>query len=450
MKEKGERIVMLTCYDALFARLLDASGVDVLLVGDSVNQVLAGAESTLSATLDQMIYHTKIVRRGAQRAMVVCDMPYLTYQVTKEEAIRNGGRVMAETGCHAIKVEGGRPIADTVRAVVDVGIPVMGHIGLTPQSVHALGGYRVQGRDDKTAQRLKDDARALEDAGAFAVVLELVPAPLAAEITKSLAIPTIGFLQEGHLRLVDRARELADRVVLSVFVNPLQFGPQEDFSRYPRDLDRDRRLAHARSVDCLFAPERSAMYPADPIARVAAGPMADVLEGKIRPGHFSGVLTVVAKLFHVVEPDVALFGRKDFQQAMLVQRLVRDLDFPLEIEVAPTVRELDGLALSSRNTYLSPDERRSALALSRALRAVEQAWRGGQAEAAALQKKGMETLAAPGVQPEYVALVDEAMQPVERVTAKTIVAVAARIGATRLIDNVVLGEGIAADPAVRA
>ena len=192
MKEKRERIVMLTCYDALFARLLDASGVDVLLVGDSVNQVLAGAESTLSATLDQMIYHTKIVRRGAQRAMVVCDMPYLTYQVTKEEAIRNGGRVMAETGCHAIKVEGGRPIADTVRAVVDVGIPVMGHIGLTPQSVHALGGYRVQGRDDKTAQRLKDDARALEDAGAFAVVLELVPTPLAAEITKSLAIPTIG------------------------------------------------------------------------------------------------------------------------------------------------------------------------------------------------------------------------------------------------------------------
>ena len=262
-------------------------------------------------------------------------------------------------------------------------------------------------------------------------------------------VPTMGFLHEGHLRLVDRARELADRVVLSVFVNPLQFGPQEDFGRYPRDLDRDLQLAQARSVDCLFAPERSAMYPAEPIARVAAGPMADVLEGKLRPGHFSGVLTVVAKLFHVVEPDVALFGRKDLQQAILVQRLVRDLDFPLEIEVAPTVRELDGLALSSRNTYLSPDERRSALALSRALRAVEQAWRGGQADAAALQKKGMETLAAPGVQPEYLALVDEAMQPVERVTAKTIVAVAARVGATRLIDNVVLGEGIAADPAVR-
>src|SRR5712664_377956 len=192
MKERGERIVALTCYDVLFARLLDASGVDVLLVGDSVNQVLAGAETTLSTTLEQMIYHAKIVRRGAVRAMVVCDMPFLTYQVSPAEAIRNCGRVMQETGCHAVKLEGGTPMADTVRALVDVGIPVMGHIGLTPQSVHALGGYRVQGRDDKTAQRLKDDARALEDAGAFAVVLELVPAPLAGEITKSLAIPTIG------------------------------------------------------------------------------------------------------------------------------------------------------------------------------------------------------------------------------------------------------------------
>jgi 3-methyl-2-oxobutanoate hydroxymethyltransferase len=184
--------VCLTCYDTLFARLLDESGVDILLVGDSVNQVLAGAETTLSATLEQMIYHTKIVRRGASRALVVCDLPFLTYQVSKEEAIKNAGRVMAETGCHAVKLEGGKPIAQTVRALVDVGIPVMGHLGLTPQSVHALGGYRVQGRDEKTAERLKEDAKALEDAGAFSIVLELVPAPLASQITKSLTIPTIG------------------------------------------------------------------------------------------------------------------------------------------------------------------------------------------------------------------------------------------------------------------
>src|SRR5690349_64378 len=192
MKERGERIVVLTCYDALFARLLDSAGVDVLLVGDSVNQVLAGAETTLSATLEQMIYHTRIVRRGAERAMVVCDMPFLTYQIAPAEAIRNAGRVMQETDCHGVKVEGGQPIAATVRALVDAGIPVMGHLGLTPQSVHALGGYRVQGRDDQTAARLKTDAKALEDAGAFAIVLELIPAPLASQITKSLTIPTIG------------------------------------------------------------------------------------------------------------------------------------------------------------------------------------------------------------------------------------------------------------------
>jgi 3-methyl-2-oxobutanoate hydroxymethyltransferase len=192
MKQAGTRIVMLTCYDALFARLLDSAGVDILLVGDSVNQVLGAAESTLSATLEQMIYHTRIVRRGARRAMVVCDMPFLTYQVTREDAIRNAGRVLAETGCHAVKLEGGVHIAPTVRSLVDVGIAVMGHIGLTPQSLHALGGARVQGRDEAAARRLKDDAKALQEAGAFAVVLELVPATLAAKISTSLTIPTIG------------------------------------------------------------------------------------------------------------------------------------------------------------------------------------------------------------------------------------------------------------------
>jgi 3-methyl-2-oxobutanoate hydroxymethyltransferase len=192
LKAQGERIVVLTCYDALFARLLDASGVDILLVGDSVNQVIAGADTTLSASLEQMIYHTKTVCRGTTRALVICDLPFLTYQVSREEAVRNAGRVLAETGCQGVKLEGGEPMAATVRELVDVGIPVMGHLGLTPQSVHALGGYRVQGRDPQAAERLKRDARALEDAGAFAIVLELVPAPLAGEISRQLTIPTIG------------------------------------------------------------------------------------------------------------------------------------------------------------------------------------------------------------------------------------------------------------------
>jgi pantoate--beta-alanine ligase len=263
-------------------------------------------------------------------------------------------------------------------------------------------------------------------------------------------VPTMGFLHEGHLRLVDRARELAERVILSSFVNPLQFGPKEDFTKYPRDLERDRRLAEDRGVDCLFIPEGAEMYPEEPVARVTGGPAADTLEGAARPGHFGGVLTVVAKLFHIVTPDVAVFGRKDFQQATLVKRMVQDLSFPITIDVLPTVRELDGLALSSRNSYLNPDQRRSAVALARALRTVEQTWRSGEADPAVLQRRGFETLRVPGVEPEYLALVDENLQPVTRATARAVAIVAARLGATRLIDNVVLGEGVAADPTVRA
>jgi 3-methyl-2-oxobutanoate hydroxymethyltransferase len=192
LKAAGRRIVMLTCYDAAFARLLEQAGVDVLLVGDSLNQVLAGHETTLSATLDQMIYHAGAVRRGAPRSLVFVDLPFLTYQVSIAEAIRNAGRVLQESGANGVKLEGGRPMAETVRALVDRGIPVIGHLGLTPQSVHALGGYRVQGRDEAAAERLVADARALEEAGACAIVLELLPSALARRISAGLTVPTIG------------------------------------------------------------------------------------------------------------------------------------------------------------------------------------------------------------------------------------------------------------------
>ena len=263
-------------------------------------------------------------------------------------------------------------------------------------------------------------------------------------------VPTMGFLHQGHLQLVDRAKQRADRVVMSIFVNPLQFSPAEDLAQYPRDLERDRTLAAERGVGCLFVPDTAAMYPTEPLVRISPGPMADTLEGAARPGHFAGVLTVVAKLFHIVEPDIAVFGRKDFQQAMLVRRMVADLDFGLEIDVAPTVRELDGLALSSRNTYLKGDDRRAALALSRTLRAVEQAWRSGEADAKALQRRGMQTLMAPGVTPGYLELVDEQIRAVARADARTVVMIAAQVGTTRLIDNVVLGEGVGGDISVRA
>lgn len=191
-------MVMLTCYDAVFARLLEESGVDVLLVGDSLNQVIAGHETTLSTTLDQMIYHAAAVRRVARRALVFVDLPFLTYQISIPEAIRNAGRVLQETGGHGVKLEGGSPMAETVAALVERGIPVIGHLGLTPQSVHALGGYRVQGRDESAADRLFNDAKLLESAGACAIVLELIPAQLAGRISQSLTVPTIGIGAGPH------------------------------------------------------------------------------------------------------------------------------------------------------------------------------------------------------------------------------------------------------------
>jgi 3-methyl-2-oxobutanoate hydroxymethyltransferase len=192
MKRAGDKIVALTAYDALFAALVDESGVDIVLVGDSVNTVLCGAATTLSATLDQMIYHAKIVRVGVKRALLVVDMPYLSYQISIEEAKRNCGRVLKETGAEAVKLEGGSSIAPTVRALVDIGIPVMGHVGFTPQSIHAIGGHRVQGREAGDKERIIADAEELERAGVFSMVLELMPSEVARAVTAAIDVPTIG------------------------------------------------------------------------------------------------------------------------------------------------------------------------------------------------------------------------------------------------------------------
>jgi pantoate--beta-alanine ligase len=258
-------------------------------------------------------------------------------------------------------------------------------------------------------------------------------------------VPTMGYLHEGHLALVDEARRRADTVVMSIFVNPLQFGPAEDLERYPRDLPRDRRLAEERGVDALFVPSEGVMYPQSPEIRIVPGASAERWEGAARPGHFTGVLTVVAKLFHLTEPDVACFGRKDVQQAVLIRRMVRELDWPLELAVVPTVREPDGLALSSRNAYLDPEQRRRATALSGALREAHAAWRGGERSAAAIEARMRRLLEGyPDVVVEYIAVAEpESLAPVTEVRETTIVALAARVGRTRLIDNIVLGEGVA-------
>jgi pantoate--beta-alanine ligase len=253
-------------------------------------------------------------------------------------------------------------------------------------------------------------------------------------------VPTMGHLHEGHLALVDEARRRADAVLLSIFVNPLQFGPGEDLERYPRDLPRDRGLAEARGVELLFVPSVEAMYPPGAETRVVAGETAERWEGAARPGHFTGVLTVVAKLLHLAQPDVVCFGQKDVQQVTLVRRMLRDLDWPVELAVVPTVRDPDGLALSSRNAYLSPGERLEALVLSRGLRAAEAAWSAGQRSAAALEALVRASVdAAPAVRAEYIAVVEpEFLRPVTIASAGTIVALAARVGTTRLIDNVIL------------
>src|SRR5919107_2361079 len=198
----------------------------------------------------------------------------------------------------------------------------------------------------------------------------------------------MGFLHEGHLRLVDEAKRRAGCVVMSIFVNPTQFGPTEDFSRYPRDLSGDVSKAASRGVDLLFVPDVTEMYPTPPALHVTADDLPTWWEGAVRPGHFSGVLTVVAKLFNVVAPDVAIFGRKDFQQAALIRRMVRELNFPIDIVVAPTVREADGLALSSRNTYLDDAARESALGQVESLRAAERAFAAGERDGERLTSVG--------------------------------------------------------------
>lgn len=192
-KSQGQPIVAMTAYDVLFARLLESAGVDLILVGDSLGQVVLGYDSTLPVTLDEMIHHARAVKRGAPATLVVLDMPFMSYQTSVEDALRNAGRALKEAGVEAVKLEGGHErTCDAIRALVASGIPVMGHIGLTPQSVHALGGYRVQGRGDAEADRIRREAKALEEAGVFAMVLELVPAPLAREISASLTVPTVG------------------------------------------------------------------------------------------------------------------------------------------------------------------------------------------------------------------------------------------------------------------
>src|SRR5213592_1602277 len=214
MKERGEKIAVLTAYDYTMARLLDRAGIDIILVGDSVGMVVLGFDNTLPVTLDMMIHHTKAVSRGAKRALIVADMPFLTFQLSMEEAMRNAGRLIQEGGAAAVKIEGGRQIVDTAKRLVDIGVPVIGPLGLPPQSVHQLGGFRPQGRDSEAAEKLVKDAELLAGAGAFAIVLESIPAAVAARVTANLKIPTIrigaGTQCDGQVLVINDVLGLSD------------------------------------------------------------------------------------------------------------------------------------------------------------------------------------------------------------------------------------------------
>src|SRR4051812_3624050 len=257
-------------------------------------------------------------------------------------------------------------------------------------------------------------------------------------------VPTMGYFHEGHLSLMRQAREQSEVVVVSLFVNPTQFGPGEDLDSYPRDEERDAGLAEREGVDLLWTPDVAQMYPEGFATAVeVGGELTGVLEGDPEqrgPSHFRGVTTVVAKLFNSVQPDAAYFGRKDAQQAVVIRRMARDLDFPVRIEVLPTIREEDGLALSSRNAYLDPEQREQATAISRALRAAQQAASEGEISVSALVEVARNELRDAGIEPEYVeARSAEDLSPIAELNGRPVlVAVAARVGRARLIDNVVI------------
>jgi pantoate--beta-alanine ligase len=251
-------------------------------------------------------------------------------------------------------------------------------------------------------------------------------------------VPTMGALHEGHASLIRAARRETGFVVVSIFVNPTQFGPNEDFARYPRPRERDLALCRAEGADMVFVPETDTIYPLGIRTTVEVSDLSEIWEGASRPGHFRGVAMVVLKLFNIVAPDVAYFGQKDAQQVRVIQQLVRDVDLPIEVRVCPTVREADGLALSSRNRYLNSDQRRQAAVLFQALDEARAAIEGGERSAAVIQSLLAERIRKiPLATLDYVAVIDaDTLQPLDPLCAKVLLAVAARFGSTRLIDNV--------------
>lgn len=532
-KKHGPKLTMLTAYDASIAALLaESEAVDMLLVGDSLGMVQLGYTTTVPVTMSDMVRHTRAVRAGAPDALIVADMPFLSHQLSGTQALRNAGRLIQAGGATAVKIEGGAEIVPAVQRIVAAGIPVMGHLGLQPQSVHILGGFRRQAKTAGEQERLLADARALEEAGVFAIVLEAVPDEAAAALTahvnvpvigigcgpacdgqvlvtndivglttghvpsfakrftdghgalqnaarwfaeevragtfppargvsrldviSSIAhlrerlrrvraagasvgfVPTMGALHAGHASLLARAKQENDVVVASIFVNPLQFDRKEDLERYPSTFEADLRICRESGVGVVFNPGVQDLYPTEQLTFVESPALGRFLCGEHRPGHFKGVETVVLKLLNIVQPDRAYFGQKDAQQLAILRRMVTDLNVPLDIVAVPTLREPDGLALSSRNKNLSAQERVIAPALMRALCKIEAALNEGERSPEALKDIGIRELALhPEIRLEYLEFVDpEKLSPLSRIGQQALIAAAIWLGSTRLIDNI--------------
>src|SRR5438876_1001199 len=411
MKAAGERITMVTAYDCPFARLLDEAGVDILLVGDSLGMVVQGQDTTLPVTLDEMVYHTRMVARGRKRALVLGDLPFGSYQASPRRAVESAVRLVKEGGAEAVKLEGGLAMARTIEAIAAIDVPVVGHVGL------GQGRLMQTILEPRTMQAWADATRARGERIAL--------------------VPTMGALHEGHVALIAEARRRAKRVVVSIFVNPTQFDRYDDFERYPRTLEDDAARCAAVGVDVIFAPNPRAMYPEGFQTAVEVAALTVPLCGKMRPGHFRGVTTVVTKLFHAVRPHLAVFGEKDWQQLAVVRRMAADLDFGIEIVGVPTVREADGLALSSRNRRLTPDDREAARCLPRALDAgAEMVATGETRPAMIVGRAKMEIAACPRARLEYAEVRDpEALEEVDEVTAPVLLGVAGGVGEVRPLDD---------------
>jgi pantoate--beta-alanine ligase/3-methyl-2-oxobutanoate hydroxymethyltransferase len=533
-KAQGPKITMLTAYDASLARLLAESGaVDILLVGDSLGMVQLGYTTTVPVTMGDMVRHARAVRAGAPDALVVADMPFLSHQVSTAQALRNAGRLIQQGGATAVKIEGGADIVPAVQRIVAAGIPVMGHLGLRPQSVHAQGGFRRQARTPEQQERLLSDALALQEAGVFSIVLEAVPDEAAALLTEKLAVPVIGIgsgpgcdgqvlvtndivgltgghvpafakrfanaraavlgaahwfaeevragkfplargaasplevisdsqqlretvrrirgagasigfvptmgaLHAGHASLLARAKGENDCVIASIFINPLQFDRKEDLEHYPRTLDADLQICRKHGASIVFTPGVKDLYPSEQLTFVESPALSRYLCGENRPGHFQGVETVVLKLFNIVQPDRAYFGEKDAQQLAIIRRMVQDLNVPVEVVPVATVREDDGLALSSRNKQLTAEQRAIAPVLARALNKSAAALDSGERSVDVLKGLAQAEFARyPQGRLEYFEFTDpETLLPLTRIVNRALIAGALWLGSTRLIDNV--------------